>query len=390
MNMENAVLEGRADRLDECRRLHERLVRWARQRAANDAAEARELLLAEELGIWEAYGYTTMLAYMEAELGYGPHTALERLRVAHALPALPAIAARLQSGDLHHSAVRELTRVATPETEQAWLDAAAGKNLRQVEQLVSGHRAGDLPDDDRVPELELKNLVIKAPPATHALFRQARKHLDAETGERLEPYQTLEAACRGLLHGSDERSTKPPAQVAFTVCRECKRAAQDGSGIEVDVDEATAAMVLCDCTFIGDLDGEAPARTTSSIPANVRRQVLARDHHRCTVPGCRNARYVEVHHLDFQCHGGSHGKENQTTLCFAHHMLLHRGKLIIEGQAPNLTFTRVTDDDLLASPEDSSVPRGTDGWELSSQAVREWISKLVSLVPRGGEVDPRE
>src|SRR5689334_5038257 len=132
MKMENPAFEGGAHRLDECRRLHERLVGWARQRAATDAAEARELLLAQELGIWEAYGYATMLAYMEAELGYSPHTASERLRVAHALIALPAIAARLEAGDLHHSAVRELTRVATPETEQAWVDAATGKNLRQI------------------------------------------------------------------------------------------------------------------------------------------------------------------------------------------------------------------------------------------------------------------
>ncbi len=65
-------------------------------------------------------------------------------------------------------------------------------------------------------------------------------------------------------------------------------------------------------------------------------------------------------------------------------MLLHRGKLIITGLAPDLIFTRVTDEDLLMSREDGSVPRGTDGWEMSSPAVREWISKLVSLLPRGG------
>src|SRR5258705_2252219 len=379
MKMENTAFDGGANRLDECRRLHEQLVGWARKRAATDAAEARELLYAEELGIWDAFGYATMPAYMEAELGYGPHTACERLRVAHALPALPAIAARLQAGDLHHSAVRELTRVATPETEQAWLGAAAGKNLRQIEQLVSGHRAGDVPDDDRVPELELANLVIQAPPSTHAIFRQARKHLDAETGERLEPYQALELACRGVLQGSAAWSSKPPAQVAYTVCRECKRARQDGSGIEVDVDEATAALVLCDATFIGDVDGSAPPRTTSSVPAHIRRQVLARDNHRCTVPGCRNARYVQVHHLGFQCHGGSHKKENLTTMCSAHHALLHRGKLIIEGLAPDLTFTRVTDDDLPTPTDRASVPRGTNGWEVSSPAVREWLSKLATL-----------
>jgi hypothetical protein len=236
---------------------------------------------------------------------------------------------------------------------------------------------GDLPDDDRKPELELTNLVIKAPPSTHAMFRQVRKHLDAETGERLEPHQALELACRGVLDGGNVQSTKPPAQVAYTVCRNCKRAMQDGSGIEVDVDEATAAQVLCDATFIGDVDGEA--RMTTSIPARIRKQVLARDHHRCTVPGCRNTRYVQVHHLEYQCYGGRHDKKKMTTLCEAHHKLHHRGKLLIEGLAPDLTFTRVTDEELLAGPDQGSVPRGTDNWEMCNQSVIEWMKKLATL-----------
>src|SRR5258705_9998995 len=265
--------------------------------AALDACEASELVYAEEIGIWESFGYTTMLAYTEAELGYGPHTAGERLRVAHALRELPAIAARLEAGELHHSAVRELTRVATSETEDAWLEVASGKNLRQIEQLVSGHREGDLPDDDRDPELELESFFMMAPASVKALFRQAHKHLDAQTGERLEPYQALEILCRGGLQGvisAEDGSAKPPAQVAYTVCRDCKRAPQDGSGIEVDIDDATLARVLCDATFIGPVDRASTERITSSVTPRVRKQVLARDHHRCSVPGCRNARFVEL------------------------------------------------------------------------------------------------
>src|ERR1044071_5684076 len=101
-----------------------------------------------------------MFAYLEAELGYGPHTARERLRVAHALRELPVMSERLEAGDLLHSTVPELTRVATYETETEWLEAANGKNLRQVERLVSGHRMGDLPDDEPDPDLELIKLTI--------------------------------------------------------------------------------------------------------------------------------------------------------------------------------------------------------------------------------------
>src|SRR6266496_3674429 len=91
----HATIDTRAAvRLDECRRIHGRLKSLAHQRAALDAHEARDLAEAEELEIWSAFGYTTMLAYLEGELGYGPHTASERLRVAHALRELPLRGAR--------------------------------------------------------------------------------------------------------------------------------------------------------------------------------------------------------------------------------------------------------------------------------------------------------
>ena len=180
MNTDNHVVEKAiptdaeraAFRLADCRRLHGRLKGIAQQRAALDAQEAHDLVDAEEIEIWSAFGYPTMLAYLESELGYGPHTACERLRVARALRDLPLTAAQLAAGALHHSAVRELTRVATAETEAAWVAAAAGKNLRQLERMVAGHDHGDLPDDDADPDLAPRKITVEMSPATYALYRQ--------------------------------------------------------------------------------------------------------------------------------------------------------------------------------------------------------------------------
>ena len=51
----------------------------------------------------------------------------ERLRVVKALAELPALEQALASGQLHFSHVRELSRVATAETECAWIDWATGR-----------------------------------------------------------------------------------------------------------------------------------------------------------------------------------------------------------------------------------------------------------------------
>src|SRR5438105_366030 len=112
-------------------------------RAALDAEEMHWLREAEALKIWRPLGMVSALDYLERVLGYAPRTAQDRLRVARALGNLPQLTAALAGDALTFSAVRELTRVATPATEAAWLAAADGKNLRQIEELVADHRPGD-------------------------------------------------------------------------------------------------------------------------------------------------------------------------------------------------------------------------------------------------------
>jgi hypothetical protein len=82
----------------------------ASRRAALDAEEARWLREAERLKIWRELGMVSALDYMERVLGYAPHAAMERLRVARALESLPLLEAALEAGALCFSAVRELSR----------------------------------------------------------------------------------------------------------------------------------------------------------------------------------------------------------------------------------------------------------------------------------------
>jgi len=117
----------------------------ALRRAKLDAEEARWLREAERLQIWRPLGMVSALDYLERVLGHTPHVANERLRVARALGELPVLTDSFARGDLQYSAIRELTRVATPATEIRWRDAALGKNVRQVEELVAGHRRGEDP-----------------------------------------------------------------------------------------------------------------------------------------------------------------------------------------------------------------------------------------------------
>ena len=77
-------------------------------------------------------------------------------------------------------------------------------------------------------------------------------------------------------------------------------------------------------------------RAKQDIPPATRGAVLHRDHHRCRVPGCRNATFLDVHHLWLRDDGGAHDAANLIAMCSAHHGALHRGQLRTEGDAQSL------------------------------------------------------
>src|SRR6266576_2564356 len=113
----SAPVDHRADVWEaEHRAVDRRLREYARHRSALDAAEALDLVRAEQFKLYALVGCSSHYGYMERVLGYGPHVARERMRVARALVRLPATTAAMARGELSYSAVRELTRVATDET----------------------------------------------------------------------------------------------------------------------------------------------------------------------------------------------------------------------------------------------------------------------------------
>ena len=81
--------------------------------ARRSALDHEELVLIREairIQLWRPLGMASMREYLEVAMGYSPQVAAERLRVAEALDALPAIEQALGANELTYSAVRELTR----------------------------------------------------------------------------------------------------------------------------------------------------------------------------------------------------------------------------------------------------------------------------------------
>lgn len=305
----------------------------ARRRAKLDAEEARWLREAERLQIWRPLGMVSAIDYLERVLGHTPHVANERLRVARALGDLPVLTDAFASGELQFSAIRELTRVATPTTETRWRDAAVGKNVRQIEELVAGHRRGDDPEDPTDPEVRTHAVRFELGAEVFARLRQVRTALTDERGRHLDDDQLVTALCDAVLDRATSSGTEPTGrakfQIALTVCERCDRGWQEGGGTKVPIDATARERARCDAQHIGSIDGTTPERASQDIPPSVVRFVWRRDGGRCQTPGCRSSSGLEIHHLQPRADGGSHDPSNLSLQCSACHLAIHRGTLVI-------------------------------------------------------------
>ena len=211
----------------------------AKRQRALDAEEAVLLCSVVRREIWRQLGKASLLEYLEDVLGYGPKAAHERVRVALALDELPVLAEALANGEQSYSAIKELTRVATAKTQAEWIDAARGKNVRQIEELVAGHKRGDRPTDAPEPDLKPQIVRFEISTATHARLRHAQQVLAEENGGQLDDDAFVAALCDAILDGnaSADDGGRARYQILTTVCAKCDQAWQHGGGRDLAVSD---------------------------------------------------------------------------------------------------------------------------------------------------------
>jgi len=400
------------------RRAHEDLSRLAKTRARLDREEGESLLNALRSGVHLHLGFGSFAEYVERLFGYKPRWTEERLRVAEALEGLPEMGQALRDGRISWSAARELTRVVAADNEHAWLEVARGRTLRQVEELVAGHRPGENPEDRSDSSLPRRVLRFEVCAETMATFREAMAKLRREVGSPIDDDAALLLLARQVLGGPSEAG-RASYQVALTICEDCGRGWQKANSEQVEVGSEIVEMASCDAQHLGRIGGNCESdrasahvggravRARQDVPPAVRREVMRRDRGRCVVPGCRQAVFVDIHHIVLRSEGGDHDPDGLILLCSAHHRAQHRGQLIIEGRvstglvfrhADGARYGSVTNPRAVATHEEAfralralgfrerearqaleQVRTGTHGGDASTERVlREALSVLAT------------
>ena len=224
---------------------HEALSKLRLKRAALDAEEGPWLLRAFRAATHVYFGYASFGEYIERLFGLNRRATEEKLRVAGALEALPELAEALRSAKLNWSVVRELSRVAIPETEREWIQAARGKTAREVERMVSRLAPGDRPAARRRPELVRHILRFEVGAETLATFREAMKELQKRCDHRLDDDAALLLMAREVLGGPGDTG-RASYQVVVTQCEDCGRGFQQANGELIELEPAIVEMCHCD------------------------------------------------------------------------------------------------------------------------------------------------
>ena len=120
---------------------------------ARRAQQASEYALAVLLlKLWQSRQYTerghsSVVQYAEVELDLSPRQTQEFISLARRLRALPTLDATFADGGLGWTKAREVAKIATPETEAAWVERARHVTSRELEALIARSRAGEAPPE---------------------------------------------------------------------------------------------------------------------------------------------------------------------------------------------------------------------------------------------------
>jgi Domain of unknown function (DUF222)/HNH endonuclease len=285
-----------------------------------------------------------------------PRAAREHVRVARALPELPAIRNAFSAGEPSYSKVRALTRVAAAESEAELLEMARHATAAQLERIVRAARRCTAIEADEIsslchfswswnPEdgtLELSAkllpedgaMLLEALGAARSALSERRRQEAAEEAEErgsAEPHPEVAAPSDQLMVHIDAETLATDSPGASATGRGCSHLAR-GPGIAAE----TVRRLACDGSVVPliEVDG-APAaigRQRRTIPPATRRALISRDE-RCQFPGCERQRYVDGHHIHHWAQGGETTIENLVLLCRRHHRLVHEGGFAVKRNA---------------------------------------------------------
>lgn len=276
--------------------------------------------------LYRELGYSSINQYAKVELGFSASRIGDFLSLCRKLEKLPKVKAEVASGKLGYTKARVLVTVTDETNEAAWLKVAQDHSRRELERQVkrakmaaaevASGQTSLLPVAPSRPAAVVPVRVsMEMTPGQFARYQALWERIGKRGGVSGDRVEALLEVMAGFADGTSPRGelpggARPPVQVHVHRFPDCEKASVAASRGELELGEAEAETVQCDCQV--STDG---GRNVASIPPRVRRKVPVPDLYRCQRPGCGHTGYLEVHHKVPRAKGGTNEEENLVTLC---------------------------------------------------------------------------
>lgn len=404
---------------------HEAITKGAADIAAATCRWLQQVAAFHKDNTWAALGARSGPHWLSWSCGMDPTSAKDALRVAARLEELPLITETFAKGELSYWQVRQISRIATPETEETILYMAMNSTAAQLVRIVRLYK-----DALEAHALELANtrndkryldyffdedgfFVMKARlcPEDGALVKAVLDKISNElaptpTNDRHpqevapgDVYSTWGARRADALVALAQGASAPTAQVVLHVSKDSLCGIEDGPSVPTE----TARRLSCDASIVSiHEDGNKPVkvgRRTRVLPIGTRRAIHIRDMG-CRFPGCDGYRQVQNHHIQHWGRGGENQLDNLIELCTFHHRLVHEGGYKIEGDpSHDLRFRRPRGDLVELTRPSETTPDAIGEQNLrrglnidSNTSISGWDGSPVrwgDVISAIGDTDPR-
>jgi hypothetical protein len=314
--------------------LDARLRELGRELGQREVELARAALAFHEAEGWLRLGYATESQYVRERLGISPSSF--KAKVALARRWCRRVREALGAGEIGYESALLISRVATAETADAWIERAQARTVKHLEEEV---RAAELSRD-------IGGRVSPPPEETVQQIRQLESRVLAGDRDAVLEAQSQMSASLGAGASS--------VRVDLRVARDTARFWRALAGVMHKhlSRDASFARLLCDTFW------KAWRHLTERSEKYA--HVYARDRYTCSSPVC-SRHDVTPHHVQFRSHGGSDEDENVIALCtWCHLEGVHGGRIQVTGSAGRLKWQLGGGRALADSSGWSELPRQHD------------------------------
>jgi len=276
----------------------------------------RCLLVMQRSRAYEALGCSSLRQYAVNELGLSKREVREVLLAAGRLEDLPLLTQAVESNSISWSKLQVLLPRINPQNEATWLDRANQLSVHELEKLVGleAFEEGQGP---------WKNFQAWMSSPVLCMLQRAFTQVRQEVGRFVSDAECLEYLAAGKLAGA--------ALVDEKILGSLRDQARRDAAAEIEAASPSSEDPIPSAWRNTRLRFKA---LSQPITGPQRKEILRRDRYCCSVSGCQNRQWLNVHHIIFRSEGGVTVEGNLITVCTACHANLHRGWLQVRGEPP--------------------------------------------------------